>query len=59
MSFLKSLEIPALDYAGKTFTFALTSNINFVTSFKNICFDDVAYVVSICVFKSKFFKNFL
>ena len=55
----QSLEIPALNYAGISFTFAGTGNINFVAGCKDVCLDDVAYIVSVGIVKAEFTQRSL
>ena len=59
VSFLKTLEVPTLNYAGCTLTFALAGNIDLVTRGEYVCLYEIAYIVSVCVSKTEFFKSFL
>ena len=59
VSFLKPLEVPTLNYAGCTLTFALAGNIDLVTRGEYVCLYEIAYSVSVCVSKTEFFKSFL
>ena len=59
MRFLKAAEVPSLDGAGSSFTFACSDNVYFVAGSKCVCLDDVAYVESADISESELSENLL
>ena len=59
MGFLQACKVPALDNAGIALTLALTGNVDLVTCFKYVCFDDLAQLKSGAIIESEFLENSL
>ena len=55
----KSLEVPALDDAGVTLTFAGARYVNLVAVCEHVSLDEVAYVVSAAIAESEFLQGLL
>ena len=59
MGFLKTVEVPSLNNARCTLTFALAGNVNLVSGGEYVCLYEIAYVVSVWVGKAELFESFL
>ena len=55
----KSLEVPALDDAGVTLTFAGARYVDLVAVCEHVSLDEVAYVVSAAIAESEFLQGLL
>lgn len=57
--FSEALEVPSLNNACGTLTFALAGDVNLFAGGEYVCFNEIAYIISVRVVKTELFKSFL